>query len=204
MPSQIITQFPENHAYTFLDEATGLFWTGELKDRGQALFAPKGIEYRNRKAAEESWRNYEITRATDPRQLPELIMLVHRIERVEVARLTYDPAPESLRLTRFTKSHGKMDRLTGFIRGLSERPDFMEFQYIVQRTPPRKVSGSMPNAMRKGEDIDLAPLRDAVLSSRKSARKFIAVRNDEDLLYLRMSLGEGFSHAYNLDTGEKV
>ena len=201
MPDNVKSPFPEDHAYTFLDEASGLFWTGELKDKGQPLFAPKGIEYRNRKAAEESWRNYEITRASDPRDLPELVMLVHRIERVEVSRLKYDPAPSAVRLTRFTKSHGKMDRLTGFIRGLSERPDFMEFQYIVQRTPPRKGSGSH---MRKGEDIDLSPLHDAVLSSRKSARKFIAVRSDEDLLYLRMSLGEGFAHAYNLDTGERA
>ncbi len=192
--------FPDMHVFSFIDEASGLFWTGQLKDEAQTLFSKRGIEYRTRKAAEEAWRNYEITRQGQAeRELPELVMLVQKVELVEIAREKYQPTPKSVRLTRFAMTHGKHDKLTGFIRGLSERSegDFMEFKYVIQRAPPKRGTPSM----RKGDDIDLSALDRAVVSSRKSARKFVAVRSDADLLYLRMSLGEGFAHSYDLDTG---
>jgi len=179
--------------YKFVDEATGLFWTGDLKGPSEKLFNQRGIEYRSAKAADEAFRNYEITRVGEPKMaLPEVKMLVFRIDLIEIERKPFSSAPDTMRLTRFAISFGKQDRLTGFVRTLSERSqrDFMEFRFIVQRAPRAEV--------------DATPLQNAVISSRKSGKKFIAIRSDADLMYLRMALGEGFVTAYDLDTGEKV
>jgi hypothetical protein len=184
----------EPRLFKFIDEATNLFWTGKLKAGGSdALFGERGMEFRSRTAAEEAFCNYEVTRLGMPDlNLPEVKMLVFKVELIELDRRSFDLAPSAVRLTRFAMTHGKQDRLVGFVRALSERGagDFMDFRYIVARSP--------------AATFDLAALTNAVLSSRKSGKKLIAIRSDADLLYLRMSLGEGFVTAYDLDTAAQV
>jgi len=190
-----------NFVFKFIDEATGLFWNGKLKQHVEICFGEHAIEYRNRKAALAAFRNYEVIRLWTPALgLPVVKMQVLRVDFIEVEREEFNSSPDDLRLTRFALLHGKQDHLTGFVRALSERSDFMEFQYIVGRL----TTWSPFDNRRKIIRTDLSPLTSPVLSSRKTGRKYVAVRTDADLLYLRMSLGEQFGLVYDLNTGEKI
>ena len=57
-----VNPYPERTIYKFLDEATNLFWNGNLKKGSPSYFNEIGIEYRSAKVAEEAFRAYEITR----------------------------------------------------------------------------------------------------------------------------------------------
>jgi hypothetical protein len=198
--SRDINPFPEHRIIKFLDEATGLFWTGILKP-GAIYFETVGVEYRHDKVAEEAFRNYEITRVGKPSMnLPVITKIVYRVELVELERKPFGAAEADMRLTRFALNHGKMNKLTGFVRQLHDHKQIMDYMFIIERNITLTSRGRAA-----GEPaMDLSALDDAKLSSRKSGKKYIAVKSDADLLYLKMSLGASFNTAYDLSTAKPV
>ncbi len=190
-----VNPHPRHMLYKFLDEATGLFWNGSLKwvslkERATAVqdcFNEVGIEYRSEKASNEAFRNYEVTRVGKPdMNLPVLTKMTYRVELIELNREPFTADPADMRLTHFAMEHHKDSRLTQFVRQLHDHKDIMSYRAIVQRNP---------NA-----EVDISSLNGAKISSRKSGKKFIAVRTDADMLYLRMALGENYAGAFDMDT----
>lgn len=172
--------------YRFVNELTGQFWTGILR-KGATMFSETGVEYRTAKAAAEAFLNYEVTRVGQPaRSLPVLKKITYRVSIEEVAREDFSAVEADMRLARFANLYGKETRLCGFVRHLHADGEIMDFAHIVQRNPKASV--------------DISGLTNAKISSRKSGKKFIAVRTDADLLYLKMQLGDDFANAYDLST----
>jgi len=170
-----------------VDEATGQFWTGVLR-KGATMFSETGVEYRTAKAATEAFLNYEVTRVGQPaRALPVVKKVIYRVSIEEVAREEFEACEADLRLARFANIYGKETRLCGFVRHMHADGVIMDFAHIVQRNPKASV--------------DISALTLAKISSRKSGKKFIAVRSDADLLYLKMQLGDDFANSYDLATG---
>lgn len=172
--------------YKFVDELTGDFWTGVLR-KGATMFSETGVEYRTAKAATEAFLNYEVTRLGQPaRELPVIRKIVYRVSIEEVGREDFEACEADMRLARFANIYGKETRLCGFVRHLHADGEIMDYAHIVQRNP--KIH------------VDVGALTQAKISSRKSGKKFIAVRSDADLLYLKMLLGDDFANSYDLST----
>ena len=190
--------FPERRLYKFQDEQTGLFWNGNLKPNG-VFFNDTGIEYRSLKVAEEAFRAYEFMRLSvaatwgeQPFAVPPvLVMVIYQVELIETDRCSFHAEPKDMRLTAFGSEFGKSHHLTAFVRLLAESKEFMNFQFIVER----KVN----TAQFVTEGLDRP-----VVSSRKTSKRFIALRTDADLLYLKMALGEAFQVAYDIQTARPL
>jgi hypothetical protein len=175
-----------HYVYKFIDEQTGLFWTGILRKSG-TLFNETGVDFRKESNAAEAFLNYEVTRGREPeRALPVLKKVTYRVTIEEVDRELFNASEADIRLTRFNIAYGKDARLCSFVRQLHADGVLMDYAHIVQRNPKSA--------------IDLSALPEAKISSRKSGRKFVAVRSDADLLYLKMQLGDDFANAYDLAT----
>ena len=99
--------------------------------------------------------------------------------------------PRDMRLTAYGIKFGKNHNLTGFVRLLSERKDFMDFNYIIERKP-------------NTASFEVEGLSSPVISSRKTNKRYVALRTEADLLYLKMALGEAYNSAYDIQTAETL
>ncbi len=173
--------------YKFVDDETGLFWSGSR----MGGFSTEGATYHSLEKANKAWEIYEVFRQSKPvgQILPELTRITYQVSLTEKDRQKFVADGPSIRVTRMNELYG--DGVGRFVRNLSESPDFMEFSHILARMP-------------KGNDvrIDLSATPAAVLSSRRTKRRFIAVRSQTDLIYLRMMLGEDLLRIYDLASGE--
>ena len=190
-----VNPYPQGVLYKFLDEATGLFWTGAFDTEfRRGSFSEKGLELRSQKVAENVFRTYEFRRVRlaadgpDENFLPILKIVTYRVIIEEIERVNFVPNEAEMRVTCIAALYG--GHLDKFVRQLFERKDFMEFTYIIQRATK--------------SEVDVSALDNPVISSRKTERKFIAVRSTKDLLFLRMSLGDGCLEVYDLSNGARL
>jgi hypothetical protein len=188
---------PNKLIFKFRDDATGLFWMGKLTGLVGPLFTEQGVEYRSQKGADDAFRYYEVARRTDRPTLPVLSKLTYEVVLNCLSSEGFEAEESAMRLCRFMYIHGVTSRITKFVRALSDNNVSEDFSYVVQRANHTK-------GRTNKTELDLTPLNDARLSSRKTGHQFVAVRTDADLLYLKMALGEDFAQAFDMKTGLKI
>lgn len=177
----------------------GLFYNG-LDQRHTAQFVTEGgIEYLTEANAREAWRQYEFHRLARPAEArPKIKMVTYRLIIEEIASEDFSEGAAQMRLTAVTEVFGVHDGISKFVRSLYKRDDFMDFKFIVLR------STDGLNRTRRADEIDLTAVPGAVLSSRKTLHRYIAVKSPAELVYVRMALGAKMKSAVDIDTATYV
>jgi hypothetical protein len=158
-----------------------------------------GMEYLTNDAAHTAWRQYEFHRLKRPEQeRPPIKKVTYSIEVKQLAVDEFAESPAAMRVTTAHETYGAHASISQFVRRLAERPDFMEFKFIIVR----KEAVSHRN--RTLVTVDLTAVPNALLSSRKTNRQFIAVKTLAEMLYLRMALADKMKGVVDLDTAKYV
>lgn len=185
---------PSQRIFKFIDPTTGLWWSGNLRQNSQSLFNERGIEFKSKKAADEAWRTYEVHRAERP-ELPPLKRKVFKVIFEEEGEEEFTPDEATLVVTRFVVKFGKQSHLTQFVRQLQDSAPG-QFRFIIER----KIGGKPRQDML---DV-LAAMNAPRLSSNQSKKRFVAVRSEADLIYLRMGISEQYSRAFDIQTAKEL
>lgn len=181
--------------FKFVDEE-GKF-LGDISGPQEPHFVEAGgVEFLTEDAARTAWRVYEFYRLSKGDR-PSIKLRRYKLTVEELSTEDFTETPANMRLTGLLEVYGNTP-VAKFIRALYQRPDFMEFSFIVVRNERDLVRN------RKSDSLDLSAMPNAVISSRKTDRRFIAVKTEGELAFLRMSLKNRLRHAIVLDTGKTI
>lgn len=183
-------------AFQFVDPATGLFWTGNLKPARGTMFDEKGVEFREERSANATWRQYEAMRRLDPHgvDLPELERIEYRVVMDVVKREAFKQDDRFMAEVLFARlfPHGQIVK---FVRQIMHRNDWQDFPYMVE---------TVTGGPKKRLDDLIEALNEPLISSRKSSHRLIAVRSETEILFCKMQLGDQYKCGWEVATARKI